>query len=239
MRVALLALLLVAGCAERLDGRTAEEWAKELADPERGATAHDRLAAKGAEATGMLVAILETAPARPQIMAASLLAKLGPAASPAVPALAHALKAKDSGVRGMAAIALGRIGGEARSALVPLDRALSDRDVRVRVASALAIYGITGDTTAPTRVLFTTLTSDDPDVRAMVAEAFEEMGTPILDLLVRSLRNNDESTRVSAANTLGAMGRGALGAKSALLDALEDKSEEVRAAAAAALTKIE
>ncbi len=239
MRVALPVLLLVAGCADRLDGKTAEEWAKELADPGKGDTARDRLAAKGAEAIEMLIAILETAPAKPQVMAASLLARLGPEAHPAVPALAKALKSKDRGVRVMAAIALGRVGEGARDALVPLDRALRDQDVRVRVAASLALYGITGDTAAPTRVLFSTLTSEDPDVRAMVAEAFDEMGTPILDLLVRSLGNKEESTRVSAAQTLGAMGPGAAEAKPALLTALEDPSESVRAAAARALTEIE
>jgi HEAT repeat protein len=239
VRAALVLTLLLAGCADRLDGRTAEEWAAELADPEKGDAARKRLAGKGAEATEILVAILETAPTKPRIMAASLLATLGPAAGPAVPALAKALEAKDSGVRGMAAIALGRIGEGARGALVPLDRALSDRDVRVRVASSLALYGITGDTAAPTRILFSTFRSDDPDVRAMVAEAFDEMGTPILDLLVRSLGNEDESTRVSAAQTLAAMGPGAIAAKPALLRALDDTSENVRAAAADALTKIE
>ncbi|HEX5138793.1 MAG TPA: HEAT repeat domain-containing protein [Planctomycetota bacterium] len=234
-----LLLLLAAACADRLDGRTAEEWANALADPDKGQAAHDQLAARGTEAVPILVALVETAPPKPRIMAASLLARLGPEATHAVPALAKALKAKDRGVRGMAAIALGRIGPGAKDALVPLDRALSDRDVRVRVAASLAIFGITGDTAAPTRVLFATLKSPDPDVRAMVAEAFDEMGTPILGLLERSLENPDEATREAAAQTLGAMGPGAIEAKPALLRALEDKSEAVRAAAAAALQEIE
>jgi HEAT repeat protein len=232
-------LLLLAACTERLEGRTAEEWANELADQDKAETALAQLKAKGAEAIPILIALVETAPPKPQIMATSLLARLGPEASPAVAALAKALKSKDRGVRGMAAIALGRIGKGAKDALVPLDRALSDRDVRVRVAASLAIYGITDDTAAPTRVLFATLKSPDPDVRAMVAEAFDEMGTPILGLLTESLKNPDAETRESAAKTLGAMGPGAADAKSALLAALDDKSEAVRAAAAAALQEIE
>jgi HEAT repeat protein len=239
VRAAAALALLLAACADRVDGRTAEEWAAELANPEAADAAAARLAARGAEAADLLVTILESAPPRARVLAASLLARLGPGAGTAVPALAKALESEDRRLRGMAAIALGRIGDGARDALVPLDRALRDRDVRVRVAAALAIYGVTGDTAAPTQILFTTLTSPDPDVRAMVAEAFAEMDTPILDLLVRSLRNENEATRESAARTLGAMGPAAAGAKDALFAALDDPSEAVRAAASEALVKIE
>jgi HEAT repeat protein len=232
-------LLLLAGCADRLDGRTAEEWAVELDDRAKGEAAVARLGELGAEAVPVLIAIVETAPPKPRIMAASLLARLGPEAKPAVPALAKALESPDRGVRGMAAIALGRIGEGARDALVPLDLALRDRDVRVRVAASLAIYGITGDPAAPTRVLFATLSSPDPDVRAMVAEAFDELGTPIHDLLAQSLASKDQATRLNAAQTLVAMGDGAAPAEAALRKALEDPSEEVRAAAARALAQIE
>jgi HEAT repeat protein len=234
----LLALLLAA-CADRLDGRTAGEWAAELADDRRGEAARTALEAKGAEALDFLVAIVKEGPPKARIQAAALLARLGPAAAPAVPVLAEALKSKEKGVRGMAAIALGRIGPAARDALVPLDRALSDHDVRVRVAAALAVYGIADDTAAPTRVLFSAFTSPDPDVRAMVAEAFAEMGTPMGDLLVRSLKSDDETARVNAAKTLAAMGPGAADAKPALLEALDDRSEAVRAAAAEALAALD
>lgn len=237
--VSLPLLLLLAGCADRVQGKTAAEWAAELADPGKGEAALGRLGDAGAAATGVLVEILETTSGKPPVMAASLLARLGPEAAPAVPALARALQAEDRRLRGMAAIALGRVGEGARDALVPLNRALSDRDVRVRVAASLAIYGITGDTAAPTRVLFTALTSDDPDVRAMVAEAFDEMGTPILDMLVRSLGNADPATRASAAKTLGAMGPSANEALPSLYSKLKDPEEAVRAAVANAIERID
>lgn len=239
MRRSLLLALLLASCADRLDGRTAEEWAAEMTDDEKGPEALAQLEGHGAEATHILTAILGNGPVQARIQAAGLLARLGPDAAPAVPALALALAAKDPGVRGMAAIALGRIGAPARDALVPLDRALEDKDVRVRVAASLALYGITDDSTAPTRVLFRAFTSTDPDVRAMVAAAFDEMGTPIVEFLVLSLENEDENTRVNAAKTLAAMGPGAEEARGPLQAALDDKSEAVRAAAAEALTRLD
>ncbi len=239
MRRSLLLALLLASCADRLDGRTSAEWAAEMADAERGPAAFSKLEGHGAGAIDMLIAILGSGPVQARIQAGALLAKLGGEAGPAVPALADALSAKEPGVRGMAAIALGRIGKPARDALVPLDRALEDRDVRVRVAASLAVYGITDDSAAPTRVLFAAFSSPDADVRAMVAEAFDEMGTPLVEFLVLSLRNEDETTRVNAAKTLAAMGPGAAEARGALQDALDDGSEAVRAAAAEALTRLD
>ena len=239
VRSSLLLALLLASCADRLDGRTAEEWSAEMTDREKGPAALAQLESRGEEAVLILTAILGEGPAQARIQAAALLAKVGPDAAPAVPALAEALKAKEKGVRGMAAIALGRIGEPAREALVPLDRALSDSDVRVRVAASLAVYGITGESAAPTRVLFGVFSSPDADVRAMVAEAFAEMGTPIVGFLVTSLKSDDETTRANAARTLSAMGPGAAEARGALQAALDDKSEAVRAAAAEALTRLE
>ncbi|MFI5402467.1 MAG: HEAT repeat domain-containing protein [Planctomycetota bacterium] len=239
MRPVVLLALLLASCSDRLDGRTAPEWAAEMADDKKGAAALARLEAHGTEALDVLVAILGEGPVKARIQAAALLARLGPEASPAVPGLVEALGAKDTGVRGMAAIALGRIGPAARTAIVPLDRLLGDRDVRVRVAACLAIHGITGDTSAATRVLFDAFTSPDPDVRAMVADAFDEVGMPIVGFLALSLKNDDETTRVNAAKTLAAMGPGAADARGALQDALDDKSEAVRAAASEALTRLD
>jgi hypothetical protein len=235
----LLLLSLAAACAEKLEGRTADEWALELADAQRRAQAFETLRSRGAEAVPILAAIVQTGPTSARIQAADLLARVGPGAEAAVPALAEALKAPDRGVRGMAAIALGRIGPGAADALIPLDRALSDKDIRVRVAASLAVYGITGDTAAPTRVLYRALLSGSPDVRAMAAEAFAELGTPVVDFLVRSLGHADETTRADAARTLAAMGPGAAEARGALQDALDDPSETVRAAAAEALTRLD
>ncbi len=239
MRPGLVLALLLASCAPRLDGKTAAEWAAEMTDPGTGPGALARLEGHGADAAPMLTGILGSGTAQARIQAAALLAKLGPAAAPAVPTLAKALEAKEVGVRGMAAIALGRIGPAARDALVALDHALKDRDVRVRVAASLAIYGITADSTEPTRVLFKAFTSPDPDVRAMVADAFDEMGTPILEFLVRSLENPDEVTRRNAAKTLAAMGPAAADARGALQTALDDPSEDVRGAAAEALARLD
>lgn len=236
----LLLALLLPSCAPRVDGRTAEEWTLELVDERKGPAAVEALGAAGEGALEILVAILEKGPPKARIQAAALLGRLGPAAAPAVPALAEALKSDEKGVRGMAAIALGRIGPAARDALVPLTKALEDRDLRVRIAASLAVYGILDDPGPSTRVLFRVFASRDADVRAMVAEAFSEMGTPIVDLLVKSLKSPDETTRMNAAKTLAAMDPNDIeDARGPLLDALGDESEEVRAAAAEALTGLD
>jgi HEAT repeat protein len=241
VRASLLLALLLASCARKLDGKTAAEWTQEMVDEHRGPAALATLERHGPEALDILVEIADTGPPKARIQAAALLGKLGPVAAPAVPALAAALQSEEKGVRGMAAIALGRIGESAKDALVPLTKvALEDRDVRVRVVASLAIYGITGDTTATTRVLFKAFASKDAQVRAMVAEAFAEMGTPIHGILITSLKSEDETTRVNAAKTLAAMGPAAAEeARGALLDALDDPSVAVRVAAAEALTALD
>jgi HEAT repeat protein len=240
VRTSLLLALLVASCARKLDGKTSAEWAAQMVDERRGAAALTALEQHGVEALDILVEVVGQGPPKARIQAAALLGKLGAPAAPAVPVLTAALESGEKGVRGMAAIALGRIGPDAKDALIPLTRvALEDRDVRVRVAASLAVYGITGDTTAPTQVLFRAFASKDAQVRAMVAEAFAEMGTPILGILITSLRSEDETTRVNAAKTLAAMGPGeAEEARAPLLDALDDPSEAVRVAAAEALTNL-
>src|SRR5579862_612522 len=68
-----------------------------------------------------------------------------PPLSPAVQALADALKDKDADVRKNAAVSLGRIGKEARGAVPALTAALKDDDVNVRGASATALGRIGKD----------------------------------------------------------------------------------------------
>ena len=71
-----------------------------------------------------------------RINAAAALARLGPAA---VPALSEALKDEDADVRGSAARALARIGPGAKAAAPALRAAMNDENADVRRSAAVAL----------------------------------------------------------------------------------------------------
>src|SRR5215213_5627446 len=99
-RVGPLLLILVAGCGTKgpTDGKTVAEFEAMV---------------RGSDPTE-------------QAQGALGLAKLGPAAAPAVPALVDALKSPDQLVKQNAALALGDVGPEARAAVPALTVALTD-----------------------------------------------------------------------------------------------------------------
>jgi HEAT repeat protein len=84
-------------------------------------------------------AILRTGDATTQAQAALGLAKLGPVAAGATPALVEALSNPNQLVRQNAALALGEIGPEAKSAVPALTTALSDSTWEVRRAAAVSL----------------------------------------------------------------------------------------------------
>jgi HEAT repeat protein len=232
----LLALALLAACGPpRYEGRTAHEWmdALEEGDPD---TELARL--QTVEAMPILTEIVRSTRVKARLMAIQVLAQMGPTAKDAVPALIEALDAKDPGVRAFAALALGRIGKPAADAVVRLEAALRDPHARVRIASALAAWGITRDLETTRTVLWQALTSSDPRIRTMAAEAFGELGEDGVDLMVLALMDRDERVRAAAAETLGRIGGGSETARKALREATEDKSPVVAAAAKKALASL-
>ncbi len=74
--------------------------------------------------------------------AAEALAKVGPQARAAVPALCKVIREGDDELQKDAATTLGRIGPDAKAAVDDLATTLRDKDDRVRIAAALALWRI-------------------------------------------------------------------------------------------------
>jgi HEAT repeat protein len=229
-----IALLLLAACGPRFDGRNPDQWMDAL---EEGSD-EELARLENVEAVPVLIEIVRSKRVKAQLMAIHVLARLGPEAKDAVPALIEALDAQEPAVRAFAALALGRIGKPAEDALVRLEEALRDPHARVRVAAALAAWGIAGDIETSRTVLWQALTSRDPRVRAMAAEALGELGEEAVELMVLALVDPDENVRAAAAETLGRIGVGSTAARTALLEAAKDESPVVAAAAREALARI-
>ena len=105
--------------------------------------------------------------------AARALARLGPEAKAAVPALSEALKDEEAFVRGYAASALSGIGP---AAVPALSKALKDeeRDVRVSAAAALARLG-PAEAKAAVPALSEALKDEVANVRRAAARALDQI----------------------------------------------------------------
>lgn len=134
------------------------------------------------------------------------------------------------GVRAAAADAIAAFG---HSALRPLEEALDDPVpvVRVMAAKAIALIGV-GESIP---VLIEHLGDAAPEVRWSVSRALGEFGYLAIDPLFLVLRRGERDMRLAAIDALWEIPNEEAG--EALLYALEDEDEDVRAKAAAALRK--
>ena len=89
-----------------------------------------------------LITALADSDARVRQLAAQAVGAIGPAASPAVPALITLLSSTDEGSRNTALIGLRRIGPDAREALPAIRQALNDPSADVRRFAQRAIEAI-------------------------------------------------------------------------------------------------
>ncbi len=139
-----------------------------------------------------------------------------------------------------AAEAIGKIGPAAKSAVGPLLAALGDTDDTVRDAAALALAAFGKDAVGP---LTAALKHADANVRRGAAAAIGRIGPGAKDAvtpLVAVMKNDaDSDVREAAIRALGSIGPDAKAAAPALRDALTDRDQGVREAAAAALKRIE
>lgn len=223
--------------------RPALDKAMEGADPEVLDHVLDALASLGEKAVPRLIAALKHEEVRPR--AAAILARIGPTAKAAVPALIEALGDKNPETRSEVLFALAAIGPGAKQAVPAVARALSDPEMDVRYAACYALGKIGPAAMSAKAELQKRLTSPDRFLRQASAWALAQihpacpatsaMSVPIL---IHAMGAPDAMTRLEAAKSLRCLGPRAKDAVPALKKALHDDNEQVRAVAAEALKAI-
>jgi len=235
-RLAWALLAVAASCGG--PGGDPAEWRARIDDRERCAAAVEELVELGPRAIDILISLLSEPRGAPPLVAAELLGSLGEQALPAVPALIHALRAGEPGVRGICAIALGRVGDGAAQAITPLLEATSDPDARVRVAAAIGYCGVTGDRIRMLPIVIEGALSGEDAARFVAVNACRVFGEPAISSLTARLGAEETPIRAAAARALGEVGPQARTARPALYELLKDPDSSVRAAAEAALDSI-
>jgi HEAT repeat protein len=177
--------------------------------------------------------------------AAAILARMGPAAKDAVPALCAALSDDDSETRNEVLFALGAIGPDSKAAVPAITRALKDADMNVRYAACYALCQIGPGAASAKPGLLENLAGADQFLAVSSACALAQIDPkcPVcaaksVPVLIHALDEPDAITRVHAVQALGALGPLAKDAVPALKKTLQDNNQDIRAMAAKALEAI-
>lgn len=156
------------------------------------------------------------------------LARLGPQASGAVPAMITGLKDPDSTIRWESAEDLHRIGPAANAAVPALTTALRDSESAVRDAAARALMTTKP---APKEVIPALVASlhAAPDRRCpMAVHVLGTLGEPAVPVLIDLLKDSDPTLRSMAREALGQIGPAAKSSLPALVEALRLPEREIR-----------
>lgn len=137
-----------AGSEPVVDGKTLEEWLKQL----KSKDPNDR------------------------ISACMALEKMGPAARPAIPALRQTLRDEDVTVRILAASTLGGLGPDAAASVPDLIAALNDKNEYVRVFAVTALGKIGSRARDGTKALRNALNDPNALVRSQAEWALQQIG---------------------------------------------------------------
>lgn len=156
------------------------------------------------------------------------LARIGPGATEAIPALMRQLERSNSGryreqVWYRSSFALGSVG---RAALPELIKALENERPHVRSGAAKAISWIGADATEAIPLLAKNLADADANVREQSAEALGKIGPTALPLLKESLRSDQAQVRAGAALALQWLGEPARVANPELAAALSAETDD-------------
>ncbi len=167
--------------------------------------------------------------------ATDALARLGPAASPAVAALGAALRDADSTVRGNASIALAKIGRPAVSVLVC---ELKGPEVQARRSASSLLESLGADAEAAVSPLISALNDSDDAVTFNATRALAKVGLPAVPALIDASRNSASPVRIAALTALGEIGSTANDTMAAIRERLADDIEDVRCVAAISLIRV-
>jgi HEAT repeat protein len=213
------------------------------ASPEVLDTVLDAVASLGEKALPRMIEALKAPEVRARV--ASIIARIGPKAKQAVPALVEALADPEPETRNEVLFALGSIGPGAESAVPAVAKALGDPDMNVRYAACYALGSIGPAAKSAKAALQRNLASPDEFLAMDSAWALSridpgctESAPKTVPLLVKGLEQPDAMTRLHAVESLGRLGPLAKDAAAALKKALEDDNGDVREAAAEALKAI-
>ncbi|NQU21814.1 MAG: HEAT repeat domain-containing protein [Candidatus Nealsonbacteria bacterium] len=216
----------------------------EEASPEAVNTILDALASLGENAVPRLIKALEHADARAR--AAAIIARIGPAAKEAVPALIEALKDENAQTRCEVLFAIAAIGPDAKEAVAAAIDSLGDPEEDVCYAACLALGKIGPDAIEAKSALKKNLAAKDEFLPMTSAWALvqidpkcEECCKETVPILIKALQQPKAITRMHAAEALGALGPLAKDAVDALKKAAKDDDEYVSAAATEALKAVE
>jgi HEAT repeat protein len=203
----------------------------------RAAEALWRVTRKTDDALPVLTEALKQ-PGQTRVEAAETLARIGPDARGAAPALVPLLTVKDDPNHGSsAAYALGHVGAAAELGGVIEDRKVP-APVRENAAKWLHQAGDAG-----VKEIVRLLDTEDDSARRLAADAAVPAGRAARDAvpgLIKALRDKDADSglRRSAAVALGAVGPDAAAAVGALVEALGADDGETRLAALTALAQV-
>jgi HEAT repeat protein len=191
-----------------------------------------------------LAACLKDAEVEVRMSSTYALARMGPTAAPAVPALgAAAAGDKEAAVRKEAAKALAAIGPKAGDAASALIKALQDSNADVRLQAAYALGRIGPDAAAALPDLIKAVKDKDKSVRCHAIHAIGAMGkaaTPAIPDLIGAVKDDVVAdVRLAAIEELAAFGPDAKAAQDVLMVASRDGKPAIREAAQDALKKIQ
>lgn len=211
-------------------------------DEEIRTTVLNHLGSMGAEDRGAVRA-LGAALADPAVArrAATMLEKLGPAATDAVPALTTALKSPDRETRSLVVQTLRKMGG-AEGVVAALLTGACDADDQV-AGTAFTALREAKTTKSDVPALAAGLKAESPRVRIFAAQALGKLGPDARDVVPALAevvqKEEDRQARLEAVHAIGAIGPRALGGAVVLGQALNDRDDPaLRLAAAEALGKL-
>jgi HEAT repeat protein len=213
------------------------------ADPEVVNRALDAIASLGPKAVPALIDALEHDDARPK--AAAILARIGPEAGDAVPALVEAVEEGDDDGRREALFALAAIGPAASKAVPAMVAALDDPNMNVRYSAAYALGRMGPVAKQAKTALHEKLDGADRFLATVAAWALAQIDPACpatspksVPVLIHALESPQPAVRFRAIEALQCLGPKASDAVEALEALRDDADPTVRQAAAEALAAI-